>query len=136
EPELRHGVELADVAGQLQERQQAGALARAKRVAQLLEVAGKETRWIAIALARLVGEPFGLGSGTADRGDERLLQLAQTGRGVFRCSPDREDHRQAGSFEPEAAEIVVRSRILESRLQGRIADQQGRLSLFAERHVL
>ena len=31
---------------------------------------------------------------------------------------------------------MVRSRILESRLQRRIADQQGRLSLFAERHVL
>ena len=57
--------------------------------------------------------------------------MRRLGRG-----PDGEDHRQAGPLEPEPAEVVVRRRILERRLQRRVADQQRRLGLLAERHVL
>src|ERR671937_1306665 len=60
EPQLRHAVELADVPRELEERQQAGALARTERVTQLLEVTGEEARRVSIALARLVRQLLGL----------------------------------------------------------------------------
>src|SRR5438105_3381857 len=66
EPKLGDHVELAHVAGELQEREQPGTLARAERIAQLLEVTGEEPGRVAVPLARLVREPLGLGAGETD----------------------------------------------------------------------
>src|SRR5215210_3951043 len=96
EAELRNLVELADVARELEERQQPRALARAEAVAQLLEVAREEAGRVAVALARLVREALGLGAGGEQRVDERLLELAEAGRDRLRARPDCEHHRQAG----------------------------------------
>src|SRR5437773_9431347 len=90
EAELRDLIQLAHVSGQLQEREQAGSLARAEAVAQLLEVAGQETGRVAVALARLVGELLRLGSGDADRLDQRLLELGQPQGHRVRARPDGE----------------------------------------------
>src|SRR5215210_6339552 len=68
EAKLRDLVELADVARELEERQQAGALARAETVAQLLEVASEKAGGIAVPLARLVRESLRLGA----RGEKRV----------------------------------------------------------------
>src|SRR5579884_3569102 len=54
EAELGHRVEQAGVAGELEERVQAGALARAEPVAELLEVAREEAGRIAVSLGRFV----------------------------------------------------------------------------------
>src|SRR5439155_16131218 len=113
EAELRDLVELTDVSGKLEERQQAGALPRAEAVAELLEVAGEEAGRVAVALARLVGELLRLGAGGEDRVDQRLLELVEARGRRVGTSPDREDHRQAGPLEPEPAEVVVRRRVLE-----------------------
>ena len=56
EAQLGHLVELADLVGELEERVEAGALARAEAVAELLEVAGEEAGRVAVALGRLVRE--------------------------------------------------------------------------------
>src|SRR5579862_718155 len=61
EAELRHRLEQAGIARELEERVQAGALARAEAVAKLLEVAREEPGRIAVALGRLVRELLGLG---------------------------------------------------------------------------
>ena len=52
----------AGVARELEERVEAGALARAEAVAELLEVAREEAGRIAVALGRLVRELLGLGA--------------------------------------------------------------------------
>src|SRR5262245_39154928 len=78
EAELRHLVELADVARQLEERHQPGALARPEAVAKLLEVPRQEARGIAVALARLVRERLGLGARKPHGRDERVLELGET----------------------------------------------------------
>ena len=54
EAELRHGLEQPGVARELEERVEAGALARAEAVAELLEVAREEAGRIAVPLGRLV----------------------------------------------------------------------------------
>src|SRR5439155_6803933 len=113
EAELRDLVELADVSGQLEEREQSGSFARAEAIAELLEVARQEAGRIAVALARVVRQLLGLGAGGADRLDQRGLQLQQAGRERLGARPDGEDHRQACALEPEAAEVVVRRRVLE-----------------------
>src|SRR5438093_7387165 len=56
EAELGHRLEQARVARELEERVEAGALARAEAVAELLEVAREEAGRIAVPLGRLVGE--------------------------------------------------------------------------------
>ena len=61
EAELGDVLELADVAGHLEERVEPGALARPERVAELLEVAREVPGRIAVALARLVREHVRLG---------------------------------------------------------------------------
>src|SRR5205814_8558513 len=116
-------------------RQQPGTLARAEAVAKLLEVARQEAGRVAVAFARLVGEPLGLGAGMPYRSDERALQLGEAGRRVLGRGPDGEDHRQAGALEPKATEVMVRGRVLERRLQCRVADQERRLGLFPQRNV-
>ena len=66
ETQLGDAVELAGLVRELEERQQAGALARPEAVAQLLEVAGEEAGRIPVAIARLEGQPFRLGKGLND----------------------------------------------------------------------
>src|SRR5437773_8732948 len=94
EAELRDLVQLAHVAGQLEEREQAGSLARAEAVAQLLEVPSEEARRVAVALARFVRQLLRLGAGDANRLDERLLEVGQSRGNRLRARPDGEHHRQ------------------------------------------
>jgi hypothetical protein len=68
-------LELADVAGHLEEGVEPGALARPERVAKLLEVAREIAGGIAVALAGLEGEHVGLGAGEPNAGDEGVLEL-------------------------------------------------------------
>ena len=82
-------VELADVARHLEEGVEAGALARAEAVAQLLEVAGEEAGRVAVAVARLVGEPLGLGARQPHGGDERVLEVGERRRRPARARPRR-----------------------------------------------
>src|SRR5215210_8665543 len=124
EAELRNLVELADVAGELEERQQPRALARAEAVAQLLEVAREEAGRVAVALARLVREVLRLGAGGQHRVDQRLLQVREPLGDRLGARPDREDHREAGALEPQSPEVVVRRRVLERALERRVADQE------------
>src|SRR5579884_2747719 len=56
EAQLGHRLEQAGVSGELEERVEAGPLARAEPVAELLEVAREEAGRIAVPLGRLVGE--------------------------------------------------------------------------------
>ena len=105
-----------------------GPRARAARtVAELLEVAREEAGRVAVAVARLVREPLGLGAREPDRGDERLLELGEPFDDGLGCGPDGEDHRQARALEPEAAEVVVRRRVLERAAERRVADQELRV---------
>src|SRR6266567_368058 len=62
EAELRHRLEQPGVARELEERVEAGALARAEAVAELLEVARKEAGRVAVPLGRLERELLGLGA--------------------------------------------------------------------------
>ena len=121
---------------ELEEGHQAGTLPRAEAIAELLEVAGEEAGGIPVALARLVGQALRLGPRQPHRGDESVLQLREPGLQRLGAGPDGEHHRQPRALEPEAAEVVVRGRILERGLQRRVADQELRVGLLAERHVL
>src|SRR5215208_7990827 len=116
EPELGHAVELADAPCELEERQKTRPLARAERVAKLLEVAGQEPRGIAVAGARLVRELLRLVSRAPDGGDQCVLEIAELAVCLLPRGPHREHHRQTCALEPEAAEVVVRSRVLECAL--------------------
>ena len=106
EAELGNVVELADVARHLEEGVETGPLARPEAVAELLEVPRQEAGRVAVALARLVGEPLGLGAGQAHGGDERVLQLEQalaTGSGAAQTantigSPVRSSQRRPRSW--------------------------------------
>src|SRR5205814_4486933 len=89
EAELRHRLEQAGVARQLQERIEAGALARAEAVAELLEVAREEAGWIAVPLRGLVRELLGLGAREPHGRDQRVLELGEPFRERFRTRPDR-----------------------------------------------
>src|SRR2546430_1125902 len=136
EAELGHLVELAGLLRELEEGHQAGSLTRAEAIAQLLEVPGEEASRIPVALARLVRQAFRLGPRQAHGGDEGVLQLHEPGLQGLGARPDRKPHRQARALEPQAPEVVVRRRILERGLQRRIADQELRIGLLPERHVL
>src|SRR5712691_8325963 len=136
EAQLRHLIELVDVTRKLEEGHQARSLARPEAVAELLEVAREEARWIPVALARLVRERLGLRTREANRAHQRLFELGQSGAYRLGTRPDREDHRQAGALEPQPSEVVVRRRVLERGLERRIADQQLCLRILAERNVL
>src|SRR5438445_6392656 len=74
EAELRHLVELADVARQLEERHQPRALARAEAVAELLEVPRQEPGRIPVAIARLPRKRFRLRARLPHGADERVLE--------------------------------------------------------------
>ncbi len=111
-------------------------LARAEAVAELLEVAGEEPGGIAVARRGLVGERRRVGACGAHRGDERVLELDEARMQRLGRGPHREHHRQTGALEPEPAEVVVRRRVLERRLQRCVADQQRRVGVRAERDVL
>ncbi len=50
------------------------------------------------------------------------------------AGPDGEDHRQPRALEPEPAEVVVRRRVLEGAAKRRVADQELRVGLLAERN--
>ena len=102
-----------DVAGHLEERVEAGSLARPEAVAELLEVAGHEPLRIAVRLTGLLREPLGLGASEADGRDERVLELDEPVDDRLRSGPDREDHGEPRPFEPEPTEVEVRRRILE-----------------------
>ena len=128
--------ELADITRHLQEGVEPRPLARAEAVAELLEVAREEAGRIAVARARLVREPLGLGAREPDRGDERLLELAQPFDDRLRRCPDREHHRQPRALEPQPAEVVVRRRVLEGAPEGRVADQELRVGVGVEREDL
>src|SRR5207248_5916828 len=99
EAELRHRLEEPGVAGELEERVEAGPLARAEAVAELLEVARKETRGIAVPLGRLVGELLGLRTGEPHRSNERVLELREPFRERLGAGPDREHHGQPRALE-------------------------------------
>ena len=94
--------QLADVARHLEEGVETGALARAEAVAELLEVAGEEAGGVAVALARLVREPLGLGAGEPHRGDERLLQLEEALDDAARAPPRRRTPSAAPSARARA----------------------------------
>ena len=133
-------LELADVPRHLEKRVEAGLLARAEGVAQLLEVARQIAGGIAVALAGLPGEHLGLRPGEPDRGDERMLELGEPLDDRLRRRPDREDHRQACALEPELAEVVVGRRIGKRALERRVPDQELRVGaalaeLRIERHL-
>ena len=80
-------LQLADVARELEEGHQPGALARPERVMELLEVARQEAGRVAVALARLMGEPLGLGARDSDGVDERGFELLQPRRAPARARP-------------------------------------------------
>ena len=101
EAQLRHGLEQPGVARELEERVEAGALARAEAVAELLEVAREEAGRIAVPLGRLVRELLGLGAREPHRGDERVLELREPLGERLRARPDGEHHRQTRPLEPE-----------------------------------
>src|SRR5262249_2582711 len=69
EAKLRHLVELAYVARQLEEGVEAGALARTEAVPELLEVTREEAGRVAVARGGLVGECLRLRAGGANGGD-------------------------------------------------------------------
>src|SRR5437667_8768564 len=77
EAQLRHLCELSDVARELEERVEAGALARAEPVAQLLEVPCQEPGGVAVALRRLVRELLGLRARGAHRRHQRVFELRE-----------------------------------------------------------
>ena len=122
-------VELPDVARHLEERVQAGPLARPEAVAQLLEVAREEAGGIPVRVARLLREQLGLRAREPHRGDERVLELDKPFDDRLRRRPDGEDHRQPGLLEPEPAEVEVRRRILERAVERRVADEELRVGL-------
>src|SRR5436309_8737417 len=124
EAELRHRLEQPGVARQLEERVEAGALARPEAVAELLEVAREEAGRVAVALGRLVRELLRLGAGEPHRGDERVLELGEPLAERLGTGPDREHHRQPGPLEPEPAEVVMRRRVPEGGAQRGVADQE------------
>src|SRR6266508_1258886 len=136
EPELRHVPELARVSRELEERDQPGSLAWAELIAELLEIARQEARRIAVPLARLEREALRLGARLPQGGDERSLERDDALGDRLGGGPDGEHHRQARPFAPEAAEVVVRCRILERRLERGVADQQLGVRFLAERHVV
>jgi chorismate dehydratase len=111
-------------------------LARAEAVAQLLEIARKEAGRISVPLARFVSELLGLGACEPDRRDERVFQLRETGVQRLGARPHREDHRQSRALQPEAAEVVVRRRVLERASERGVADQELGVCVLAEGHVL
>ena len=116
----------------------ARALAGAEAVAELLEVAGEEAGRVAVALARLAGQPLGLGARPAMCVEERRLELGDSfGRRVG-AGKDRIDHRQPGALEPQAPEVVVRRRVLEHALQRGVADEELGIGVVGllERHLL
>jgi hypothetical protein len=82
-----------------------------------------------------VRERLRLRARAADRRDEGVLERGEAGGRGVGARPHREHHRQARLLEPQAAEVVVRRRVLERRLERRVADQQRRVRLLAERHV-
>ena len=83
----------------------------------------QETGRVAVALARLEGEPLGLlARGRTE--STQAPQLEQSRMRLVRRRPDREHHREAGPLEPQPAEVVVRRRVLERPLQRSVADQQ------------
>ena len=136
EAQLGHLVELAALVRQLEEREQPGALARPEAVAQLLEVAGEEAGRVAVALGGLVREPLGFGARGAHRRDERVLELGEPGDGGSGAAqtantigrPVRSSHSRPRSW------CGVGSS--NADLQRRVADQQLRVGVLAERHVL
>ena len=81
-------LQLADVAGHLEERVQPGALAGAERVPQLLEVPGQVAGGIAVPLARLVGEDLRLGACEPHGRDQRVLELRNAVRDRLGRGPD------------------------------------------------
>src|SRR6185503_2873471 len=124
EAELGDLLERANVGRQLEERQQARALAWAEAVAELLEVAGEEAGRVAVALARLAGEALGLGARTAMGIEERGLELGNSFGRRIGAGKDRVDHRQPGALEPQAPEVVMRRRVLEHALERGVADEE------------
>jgi hypothetical protein len=65
-----------------------------------------------------------------------VLEVDQPLRDRFRSGPDGEDHRQARAVEPQPAKVEVRGRVLERAPQSRVADQERRVRLDAERDDL
>ena len=87
EPQLGHLVELADLVRELEERVEAGALARAEAVAQLLEVAREEAGRVAVALRPPRTRAARVGARGAHRRDERVLELEQLRDAPARAPP-------------------------------------------------
>src|SRR3954453_11254797 len=123
EAQFRNVVEIASVACHLEERVETCTFARAEAVAQLLEVTREESGWVAVALRRFVRELLGLRARSAQRLDERILELRQVGMRRLRRGPHGEHHRESGALEPQPSEVVMRRRVLEGGLQGCVADQ-------------
>src|SRR5207248_2976319 len=120
---------------ELEKRVQAGTLARPEAIAQLLEVAGEEAGRVAVTLRCLEGELLRLSPGETNGRDERRLELREPLGERLGTGPHREHHRQARALEPEAAEIVVRRRVLERRLERGVTAQQPCVRLPAQRNV-
>src|SRR3954451_9846369 len=89
EAELRHRLEQPGVARQLEERVEAGALARPEAVAELLEVAREEAGRIAVTLGSLERELLGLGSGEPHRRDQGVLEFREPLGERLRGTPQR-----------------------------------------------
>ena len=90
---------------------EAGALALAEAVAELLEVAREVAGREAVALAGGLRDEIGVLGGLGDGAAQRAIDAAErVGVAVALRRPDGEHHRQARALAPERAEVVVRRR--------------------------
>ena len=69
-------------------------------------------------------------------GDQRVLELREPLRKRLGRGPNREDHGQARSLEPEPPEVEVRRGILERALECGIADQERCIRIHSQREDL
>ena len=129
-------VELADVAGQLEEREEPGALARAEAVAELLEVAREEAGRVAVALARLVREHARARRAPGAPRRRARPRARRSRRAAGRARPRRRRPSAARCARARAGRGRGAASDPRTRSQRRVADQQLRVGLLAERHVL
>ena len=137
EPEVRDAVELAGVTGQLEERE-AAPRARAARTGSAASRSSARGTRPGSRSARIASCASSSGSARARRTDATRAssELSTTPRrgGSAQAQTANTIGRPVRSS-PDAPEVVVRRRVLERALQRRVADQELRVGLLAERHV-